>query len=162
VRIADDGEVVYVFEPDAVALPALVPYAEDLWRRRHFIAALARTELKASRFNTVAGQVWDVLDPLLQAAVYFVLIVIVRGGGTRATSTRLTLLIGSIFLFNYTRNSLIAGAKSVVSEKGLVLNSSFPVSLLPLTSVVKAFLELLRRCRGAASSRTSSARAPTS
>jgi teichoic acid transport system permease protein len=120
----------------------LGPYLNNLWERRHFIAELARSELKAADFNTTLGQFWTVLHPIFTAAVYFVLIGIVAGG-VRSTPERLTLLIGSMFLFFFTRYAVQGGAKSVVAGRQLLLNSSFPRALLPITSVLQGFLQLL-------------------
>ena len=55
----------------------------------------------------------------------------------------LTLLIGCLFLFNFTRISLAEGARSVMSGRALLMNSSLPRMLLPLTSVYKGLLELI-------------------
>ena len=50
----------------------------ELWRRREFAFELSRTDLRAQHFNTVFGQLWLVLNPLLLACVYFVLVDILR------------------------------------------------------------------------------------
>ena len=137
------AEVEYVFEPHAVRLPPLKPYLRELWSRRRFVRTLARTEIRGKRSSMAAGQLWAVLDPLFQAAIYFFLIQILRGGqGGRGSAYQMTLLISGIFLFTYTRISLNDGARSVIGGRGLLLNSSFPRALLPISSVYKGLLEL--------------------
>jgi len=135
--------VEYVFEPHAVKLPPLKPYLHDLWDRRRFVKTLARTEIQGKRSSMVIGQLWSVLDPLFQAAIYFFLIQILRGGqGGRGSAYQMTLLISGIFLFTFTRTSLNDGARSVIGGRGLLLNSTFPRALLPISSVYKGLLEL--------------------
>jgi teichoic acid transport system permease protein len=142
-RSADEPEVEYVFEPHAVKLPPLRPYLEELWERRRFVKTLARAEIQGKRSTTMAGQFWAVLDPLFQAAIYFLLIQILRGGqGGRGSSYQMTLLISGIFLFQFTRTSLNDGARSVIGGRGLLLNSAFPRALLPISAVYKGLLEL--------------------
>ena len=136
-------KVEYVFEPHAVKLPPLRPYLRELWDRRRFVKTLARTEIQGKRSSMAAGQLWAVLDPLFQAAIYFFLIQILRGGqGGRGSAYQMTLLISGIFLFTFTRISLNDGARSVIGGRGLLLNSSFPRALLPISAVYKGLLEL--------------------
>jgi teichoic acid transport system permease protein len=137
-------EVEYVFEPHSAKLPPLRPYLQELWDRRRFVKTRARTEIQGKRSSTVAGQFWAVLDPLFQAAIYFLLIQILRGGqGGRGSAYQMTLLISGIFLFTFTRTSLNDGARSVIGGRGLLLNSAFPRALLPISSVYKGLLELI-------------------
>jgi teichoic acid transport system permease protein len=139
----EPDEVEYVFEPHSVRLPPLKPYLRELWSRRRFVRTLARTEIQGKRSSMAAGQFWAVLDPLFQAAIYFFLIQILRGGqGGRGSAYQMTLLISGIFLFTFTRISLNDGARSVIGGRGLLLNSSFPRALLPISSVYKGLLEL--------------------
>jgi teichoic acid transport system permease protein len=114
-RSDDRAEVEYVFEPHAVKLPPLKPYLQELWDRRRFVKTSARAEIQGKRSSMVAGQLWAVLDPLFQAAIYFFLIQVLRAGqGGRGSSYQMTLLISGIFLFQFTRTSLNDGARSVV------------------------------------------------
>jgi teichoic acid transport system permease protein len=142
-RSDDRAEVEYVFEPHAVKLPPLKPYLQELWDRRRFVKTSARAEIQGKRSSMVAGQLWAVLDPLFQAAIYFFLIQVLRAGqGGRGSSYQMTLLISGIFLFQFTRTSLNDGARSVVGGRGLLLNSAFPRALLPISAVYKGILEL--------------------
>jgi teichoic acid transport system permease protein len=52
----------------------------ELWRRREFAVELARTKLREQNFDTVFGQLWLVINPLLMALVYFLLVDIIRAG----------------------------------------------------------------------------------
>ena len=55
-------------------------YIRELWRRREFAFELARTKLREQHVGTVFGQLWLVLNPLLLARVYFILVDILRAG----------------------------------------------------------------------------------
>src|SRR5436190_20570157 len=67
----------HVYVPHARGLPPLGSYVRELWRRREFALELSRTRLRAQHFDTVFGQLWMVLNPLLLAGVYFVLVDII-------------------------------------------------------------------------------------
>ena len=44
---------------------------------------MARTKLREQNFDTAFGQLWLVLNPLLLALVYFLLVDILRASGSR-------------------------------------------------------------------------------
>src|SRR3712207_8120930 len=64
----------------SVGVPPLRSYVREVWRRREFAFELSRTNLRAQHFNTVFGQLWLVINPLLLAGVYFILVDILRAG----------------------------------------------------------------------------------
>src|SRR3954471_20003822 len=70
----------HVYEAYIVGLPPLRPYLREAWRRREFAVELSRTKLRAQHYDTVFGQLWLVLNPLLLAGVYFILVDIIRQG----------------------------------------------------------------------------------
>jgi teichoic acid transport system permease protein len=137
-----DHELEQVFTPHSRVMPPVLPYVADLWARRRFIMALANAEIRGPRSNTAAGQLWAVLDPLFQAAIYFFLVTVVRGSRGDQVPYLVT-LIGCVFLFDYTRIALSDGGRSIIRSKGLMLNSNFPRALLPVTAVYKGLLRLV-------------------
>jgi teichoic acid transport system permease protein len=136
-RENDFAEQHHVYEPHLVGLPPLGQYLREAWRRRSFAQELARTKLRAQNFNTVFGQLWLVLNPLLLAAVYFILIDIIRGGGR--DEDFFAHLMAGIFAYYFVSGAVRNGTKSVVSGGRLILNTAFPRVLLPVSAVIIAF-----------------------
>jgi teichoic acid transport system permease protein len=133
-----------VYESTASGLPQLRPYLTDLWGRRRFIWHLARTDLKAEHYDSAIGQVWVVLDPLLMAAVYFLLRTVVRpSGNASARSAIIAHLVWAVFFFTFVSNAMQTGARSLLSGRNLILNASFPRAVLPLVSIVKSVFDFL-------------------
>src|SRR3954453_10618126 len=130
-----------VHEPHRVGLPPLGPYVRQLWQRREFAVELARTKLRAQHFNTAFGQFWLLLNPVLLAGVYFVLVDIIRHG--RHGPNSFAHLMGCLFLFQFVQDSVRQGAKSVVQGGKLILNTAFPRVLLPIASVLTSFMRFL-------------------
>jgi teichoic acid transport system permease protein len=130
-----------VYEPHRIGLPPIRVYVRELWRRRQFAFELSRTNLRAQHFNTVLGQLWLVLNPLLLGAVYFMLVSIVREGD-RGSVFFAHLLLG-LFAFRLVSMSVKQGARAVVGGGRLILNTAFPRTLLPLASVLTAFMRFL-------------------
>src|SRR5829696_373349 len=131
----------HVYEPHRVGLPPLRPYLRELWRRREFAFELSRMDLRAQHFNTVFGQLWLVINPLMLACVYFVLVDILRSG-SRGDEFFAHLMAG-LFAYYFFQQSLNQGVRSVVSGGRLILNTAFPRALLPLSSVITAFIRFL-------------------
>jgi teichoic acid transport system permease protein len=127
----------HVYEPYMVGLPPLRPYLRELWRRRQFALQLSKTKLRAKHYDTALGQLWLLLTPLLMAFVYFLLVMIIRGGSRGADF--FAHLVAALFLFQLFSQSVQQGSNSIVGGGKLVLNTAFPRVLLPLSSVVWAF-----------------------
>ncbi|MET0903199.1 MAG: ABC transporter permease, partial [Acidimicrobiales bacterium] len=130
-------DVEYVFEPHAAALPDLRDYLDALYERRPFMVALAKAELRTLRSRTALGGIWGVLDPLFQAAIYYFLYVVLRGN-TGNQVEFLPVLIGDIFLFGLTTAALGEAGGSIRRSRGLMLSSTFPRAMLPITAVYKS------------------------
>jgi teichoic acid transport system permease protein len=131
----------HVYEPHKIGLPPLGPYVRELWRRREFAREMARTNLRSQHFNTMFGQLWLVLNPLLLAGVYFVLVDILRAG-SRGPEFFAHLMAG-LFAYYFIADSVRLSVKSVTGGGRLILNTAFPRALLPLSAVLTAFARFL-------------------
>jgi teichoic acid transport system permease protein len=137
------SSVEYVFEPNSSTLPDIHDYLAALWERRTFMVELARADLRSTRASTALGSVWSVLDPLFQGGIYFFLYTVIRGGGNGKNSSFLPVLIAGFFLFSLSISALAEGGNSIKRSKGLMLNSTFPRAMLPVTAVYKSFLKFI-------------------
>jgi ABC-type polysaccharide/polyol phosphate export permease len=133
--------VQHVYEPHRVGLPPLGPYLRELWRRREFAFELSRTDVRAQHFNTMFGQLWLVLNPLLLACVYFMLVEILRArtGGIEFFAH----LMAALFVFHFVTDGIRQAVKSVTGGGRLILNTAFPRVLLPGASVLTAIKRFL-------------------
>lgn len=134
---------VHVYEPHRAGLPKLKPYIRTLWERRQFAAEMSRASIRAANTNTFFGQIWLVLNPLLLAGVYYVLVAILRGGSIEDPTGRFIHLCAGLFAFYYFSGAMQTGASSVVGGGKLLMNMSFPRLLLPLSAVRTAFFRFL-------------------
>ena len=129
-----------VYEPFRAGLPKLGKYWKSLWSRRTFISEYSKSELREQHFDSVFGQLWLVLNPLLLSGVYFILIVIIGGS---ADSARYVHLTATLFLFYLIANSLTGGVKSITAGQRLILNTAFPRVMLPISAVVIAIFKFV-------------------
>jgi teichoic acid transport system permease protein len=143
-RVDRDDDFVgehHVYESHRRGLPRLSSYLRELWRRREFALELSRTTLRAQHFSTVFGQLWLVINPLLLATVYFLLVEIVAAGQRGAPF--FAHLMAGLFAFYFVSGAVTQGANSVVGGGKLILNTAFPRTLLPLSSVLTAFMRFV-------------------
>ncbi len=133
----DEYSELHVYVPHKVGLPPLGTYLALVWKRREFALELSRTTMRAKHFNTAFGQLWLLLNPLLLGLVYFLLIDLIRGHGRPVSF--FAHLLGGLFLYQVLQTAATEGSNSVVRGGGLILNTAFPRTLLPLASVTTSF-----------------------
>jgi ABC-type polysaccharide/polyol phosphate export permease len=137
VERARQSAEVRVFEPHKIGLPPMGRYFKDMWARRSFANELSRAEMRAAQTNTFFGRLWLVINPLLLAGVYFLLVGILSGAAL--TPTKFAHLLVTLFAFYFVSNCITGGATSVVKGSKLVMNQAFPRALLPMSAVRTAF-----------------------
>ena len=98
--------------------------------------------MRAQHLDTTFGRLWLVLNPLMLAGVYFVLVDIIRKGPTRGADF-LAHLIAGIFAYYFVSGSVREGARTVTRRGKLVLNTAFPRILLPISSMIGHFMRFL-------------------
>lgn len=139
---AEFNPVYHHFGPHRAGLPRLGTYIRELWHRRTFAAEKSKAEMRSANSMTFFGQLWLVLNPLLLAGVYFVLVTIIRRG-SEDPAERFTHLTCGLFAFTYFQACCSTGAKSVTGSGKLLLNTAFPRLLIPLSAVRTAFFRFL-------------------
>jgi teichoic acid transport system permease protein len=132
--------VYHHYGPHRAGLPPLVPYFRELWHRRAFAAELSKATMRGANTSTFFGQAWLVLNPLLLAAVYYLLVAIIRGENNPAFFAHLTL---GLFAFNLVSTAMNSGSTSVTTSGKLLMNTPFPRLLIPLSAVRTAFFRFL-------------------
>jgi teichoic acid transport system permease protein len=126
-----------IIRPFRAGIPNLRQYFTDARRRKEFVLELSRAERAEEHLDTVFGQLWSVLSPLLSSGVYYLFIFVVQGGH-QGTEFFLHLVAG-IFIFELISTAGTRGANSIVRAGALINNTSFPRVLLPLTDILTAF-----------------------
>ncbi|MBY8872260.1 ABC transporter permease [Micromonospora sp. PLK6-60] len=111
--------------------PSLVSYARQLWAYRHFITAYANARVSASFSLTRLGRLWQVLTPLTNAAVYYLIFGVVLA--TRHSIPNfIAYLCTGLFIFLFTQTVAQAGVVSITGNMGLIRALHFPRACLPI------------------------------
>lgn len=119
-------------------------YVRQLWSRRHFILAFSQAKLMAQYGQARLGQLWQVVTPLLNAVVYFLIFgLLLQGRGGMSTSEYIPFLVTGVFVFAFTQNSVLSGVKSISGNLGLVRALHFPRASLPIAFSLQQLQQLL-------------------
>src|SRR5580698_4081739 len=124
------------------ARPSLGSYLSLVWQRRHFIAAYATARNVSMYTEARLGQLWQVLTPLLNSAVYY-LIFGVLFEQNRGIEHYTAYLITGVFIFSFTERSIVVGSTVMRANITLIRALYFPRASLPLAYVIVEFQQLL-------------------
>lgn len=122
--------------------PGLREYLADLWARRDFTVALAVARLRAENSQDSLGTAWQILNPLLLAAVYFVVFGLILRTD-RGIENFVAYLVIGVLVFHVCNRSASAGASSLVSNRNLLRTLHFPRAVLPIASTLVATASLV-------------------
>ena len=131
----------HVYEPHRTGLPPLKQYFRELWRRREFAVEMSRAQIRANNSDTVFGVLWNVLNPLLLALVYYLLIGILQGGFSKRDG--FAHLLAGLFAFYFVSGCMAGGASSVTSAGKIIMNTAFPRILVVFSAGFIAFRKFL-------------------
>ncbi|MFF4356177.1 ABC transporter permease [Streptomyces sp. NPDC001604] len=124
------------------ARPSLPEYVRQLWARRHFITAFATAKLTAQYSQAKLGQVWQVMTPLLNAAVYYFIFGVLLGT-KRHVPDYIPFLVTGVFIWTFTQSSIMAGTRAISGNLGLVRALHFPRAALPISFCLQQLQQLL-------------------
>ena len=123
------------------ARPGLVSYLRLLWQRRHFILAYATARNVSMYTEARLGQLWQVLTPLLNSAVYYLIFGIIFEAN-RGISNYTAFLVIGVFIFAFTERSIQVGSNVMRGNIALIRALHFPRACLPLAYVLVEFQQL--------------------
>ncbi|MFD5311498.1 ABC transporter permease [Streptomyces ardesiacus] len=124
------------------ARPSLPEYVRRLWARRHFIGAFSTAKLTAQYSQAKLGQVWQVMTPLLNAAVYYFIFGLLMNT-SRGVEDFVPFLVTGVFVWTFTQSSIMAGTRAISGNLGLVRALHFPRAALPVSFCLQQLQQLL-------------------
>lgn len=116
-------------------LPSLPAYVRQLWSYRHFISSYANAKASSALGSTHLGMLWQVLTPLLNAGVYYLIFGLVLNTGG-SVDNFIAYLCTGVFLFGFTQTVVQAGVQAITGNLGLIRALHFPRASLPIAIVL--------------------------
>src|SRR5580658_2387752 len=124
------------------ARPSLSSYLRLVWQRRHFIVAYSTARSVSMYTEARLGQLWQVLTPLLNSAVYYLVFGILFQAN-RGISNYIAFLVTGVFIFGFTERSIVVGSTVMRANIALIRALHFPRACLPLAYVLVELQQLL-------------------
>jgi teichoic acid transport system permease protein len=124
------------------ARPGLSAYIKQLWGRRHFILSFSSAKLTAQYSEAKLGQIWQVANPLLNAAVYYFIFGVLLGT-SHGVPDFIPFLVTGVFIWTFTQSSIMAGTRAISGSLGLVRALHFPRAALPVSYAIQQLQQLL-------------------
>jgi teichoic acid transport system permease protein len=122
--------------------PSLPAYVKRLWSYRHFITAYATARVVSTYSTARLGQMWQVLTPLTNAAIYYLIFGVLLNT-SRDVDNFIAYLCTGLFIFIFTQSAVINGVQAITGNLGLVRALHFPRACLPLSLTLMQFQNLL-------------------
>jgi len=116
-------------------LPSLPEYTRQLWNYRHFIWEFAGAKVSASLGTTRLGMFWQVLTPLFNATVYYLIFGVLLNT-KHDVDNFIAYLCAGVFIFGYTQTVVQAGVQAISGNLGLIRALHFPRASLPIAVVL--------------------------
>jgi ABC-type polysaccharide/polyol phosphate export permease len=105
----------------------------EIWTHRRLTRYLVRADLKKHGSDTLLGNVWWLLDPLLQMAVYVVLVSVIF----RIDKPDFPLFVfAAILPWKWYSSAVNDGILSVTSRERIIKQVKFPKIVLPVAAAV--------------------------
>jgi ABC-type polysaccharide/polyol phosphate export permease len=124
--------------PGAIGL-VLQGWAE-IWSRRRLIGYLARADLKKKGADTFFGNLWWIIDPLLQMTVYVVLVDFIFH---KSVPDYPLFIFCAILPWKWFTSSTYDAVTAVVGQERLIKQIHFPKIILPVASTTAAVANFL-------------------
>ncbi len=132
----------YGLTPSAQRAP-LGKYLRELAHRWSFIMGFATARNIAMYTEAKLGQLWQVLAPLLNAGVYFLIFGLIIKGVSRGVPDYLAFLVTGVFVFSFTQRTFISTSKVITDSLPLIRALQFPRASLPLAYVMIELQQML-------------------
>ncbi len=112
---------------------AVIEGFREIWSRRRLTRYLVRADLVKTGADTLLGNVWWILDPLLQMVVYVVLVQVILGVKTPDYPL---FVFAAILPWKWFTSSTNDAISSVTSREKIIKQVQFPKIVLPFAATV--------------------------
>jgi ABC-type polysaccharide/polyol phosphate export permease len=114
-------------------LAAILEALQELWSRRRLVAYLVRADLKKKGADTLLGNLWWVIDPLLQMLIYVILVSVIFA---RPQPDYPLFIFAAILPWKWFMTSVNDSTAAITQQDRLIKQVRFPRLVLPTAAVM--------------------------
>lgn len=117
---------------------------QEQWRNIHLIWKLSLYNIKSEYSNHYLGVFWNILQPFMQAAIYYMIFGLGLRGATApdAEIPFIIYLISGLFPWLFISQAINVGSNAIHAQLGLVTKMRFPSSILLSISYMNSLINL--------------------
>lgn len=121
------------------ALRLIASGLTDIWSRRRLTRYLVQADLSKHGADTILGNIWWILDPLLQMGVYVVFVTLLVGGRGSIEDYPL-FVFAAILPWKWFSSAINDSILSVVARERIIKQVHFPKIVLPVAAAVSGIV----------------------
>lgn len=118
-----------------LAPPSRTSGVLEVFRRRYLLRLLVRREIQARYAGTAFGLLWSYINPFTRFVTFYVVFGLLLGRGLGIQNFAIHLFAGMV-LVNYFTESVTAGTRSLLSNKGVITKMALPREMFPVASML--------------------------
>lgn len=118
-----------------LAPPSRTSGVFEVFRRRYLLRLMVRREIRARYAGTAFGLAWSYINPFTRFLTFYFVFGIVLGRGNGMQNFAIHLFAGMV-LVNYFTESVTAGTRSLLSNKGVIGKMAMPREMFPVASML--------------------------
>ncbi|SEC65023.1 ABC-2 type transport system permease protein [Nocardioides exalbidus] len=107
----------------------------EVFRRRYLLRLLVRREIQARYAGTAFGLLWSYINPFTRFVTFYVVFGLILGRGLGIQNFAIHLFAGMV-LVNYFTESVTAGTRSLLSNRGVITKMAMPREMFPVASML--------------------------
>lgn len=136
------AEVVLIEDHRLYKLESKTPFLKYLrliWSRRQFIVTQARTTAFSTGRDRYLGNLWVILDPIFQVAIYALVFGLILNT-SRGMDNFIGFLVIGVIYFGFASSGFSAGSGLIKSSRGLIASFNFPRVAIVFSTTLKLSL----------------------
>ena len=118
-----------------LAAPSRTSGVLEVFRRRYLLRLMVRREIKARYAGTAFGLAWSYINPFTRFLTFYFVFGLLLGRGSGMQNFAIHLFAGMV-LVNYFTESVTAGTRSLLSNKGVIGKMAMPREMFPVASML--------------------------
>lgn len=122
------------------ARPNFQTYLNQLWQRRHFAKAEARSKSFSDGRDMFLGSLWIILNPLFQVAIYALVFGLVLKI-SRGMENFIGFLVIGVIYFGFVSTALNSSTALIRGSRSLISAFNFPKASLVFSSIFRQLLD---------------------
>ncbi|KQV64912.1 hypothetical protein ASC64_14440 [Nocardioides sp. Root122] len=118
-----------------LAPPSRTSGVFEVFRRRYLLRLMVRREIRARYAGTAFGLAWSYINPFTRFLTFYFVFGVILGRGNGMQNFAIHLFAGMV-LVNYFTESVTAGTRSLLSNRGVIGKMAMPREMFPVASML--------------------------